>query len=36
VNAEAGQNVALSCEKDRDEFSRRDIRIELELMRGPL
>jgi hypothetical protein len=35
VNAEAGQNDALSCDKDRDEFSRRDIRIELEIDARP-
>ena len=35
MNAEAGQNDALPCDKDRDEFSRRDIRIELEIDARP-
>jgi len=36
VNAKAGQDNAAARDQDGDGFSRRDIRIELELMRGPL
>ena len=35
MNAEAGQNNAITCDKDRDEFGRRDVRIELEIDARP-